>query len=344
MNSPIELLNGRISLDPVDLLGYSRAMDTDVVMISGTLLEGIGNPYSDLDMYVIGEQLPSVAPTGPVTLVIREDGRVRRVNEALPHAGGIILDVQYYTLHELSTLSRSLNELYAESRQSARIFRKTLHPDDEDLIHKLLTGTVLRDDARVFDAHKIFDRGRFCFLKYRNEVGGYAEFRDLMGSWNDGDLDSCLFNMRNYLVSQVSGMLFLAGSTNPRPKWFLRRLASFGEPYTGLRRGLLSWLHGARGTDAQKREAIETACHLIDSTWTHIRSLLGTAPTYFHPEEALALADRELAARGSGDREADEEFELLQRIFSANAAPLASQMNGQPHWRQPHALLKRALG
>jgi hypothetical protein len=330
MAALISLLKGRVRLDPADLLQHSRAESQDVVVLSGTLLEGIGNLYSDLDLYVIGEELPHQGPDALSMQVVREDGRVRRINETLECAGNIVLDIQYYTFRELATLARSLNELYAESKRSTRIFRKTLHPDDEDLIHKLLTGTLLQDGTGRFNARETFDPGKFCFLKYRNEVGGYAEFRDLAGSWMDGDLDSCLYNMRSYLISQVSGMMFLAGNTNPRPKWFVRRLGSLGEEYLELRERIMTWMLGARHTDPQKREAIETACDLIDTTYVLTRSVLGTNALYFSVEEALGLAEREFAERARYDREMSEEFQLLRRMFSSTASPLFTQIDSQP--------------
>jgi hypothetical protein len=335
--SKIELLSGRVSIDSRELLRHSRAQDEDVVVLSGTLLEGIGNLYSDLDLYVIGDQLPLKEPDAPVALVVREDGRVRRINETLESATRVLLDVQYYTFRELGTLARSMNELHAEARQSMRIFRKTLHPDDEDLIHKLLTGMTLQDSLKRFDAHRLFDAGKFCFLKYRNEVGGYAEFRDLIGSWTDGDLDSCLYNMRSYLVAQVSGMMFLAGNTNSRPKWFVRRLIALGDDYKELRERILSWIHSARNTAAQKREAIETACELIDMSYRHSRALLETNPQYVRVEEALTLAESELAGRAAHDLEAAEELQLLQRMFGSAVAPLATQLGGQAR-RRPELL------
>lgn len=329
----IDLLNGRLRIDAAGLLSHGRAETRDVVVLSGTLLEGIGNLCSDLDLYVIGAELPLKGPDTFSIQVVREDGRVRRINEILEGVANIVLDVQYYTFRELATLARSLNELYAESRRNTRIFRKTLHPDDEDLIHKLLTGRTLQDPTGRFNAHEIFDAGKFCFLKYRNEVCGYAEFRDLVGSWADGDLDSCLYNIRSYLVSQVSGMMFLAGNTNSRPKWFLRRLASLGEEYLELRERIMIWMHGARHTDLQKREAVETACDLIDMTYVVARSLLGTNPLYYSAEDALALTERDFAERATHDREMAEEFQLLRRMFSNSMPPLFAQMDSQPRLR-----------
>jgi hypothetical protein len=325
----IELLEGRILVDPSELLRRSRATNRDVVVLSGTLLEGFGNLYSDLDLYVIGDHLPTNGPDVPAALVVREDGRVRRINETLTSSANILLDVQYYTFRELDTLARSLNALYLESRQSTKRFRKTLHHEDEDLIHKLLTGKVLQDGTDAFDAHKTFDPGMFCFLKYRNEVGGYPEFRDLVGSWTAGDLDTCLYNTRGYLISQISGMMFLAGSTNPRPKWFIRKLVSMGAEYSKLRDDLMLWMYGARRTEAQKREAVETACDLIDATYSHHRWLLDTNPRYFCAQEALALTDREFSQRGTYDKDTMAEWKLRHRMFDASEPPLISQLKAQ---------------
>jgi len=327
----IELLQGRVSVDLYDLLSRSRATDEDVVVLSGTLLEGFGNLYSDLDLYVIGKELPIKGPDAPITLVIREDGCVRRINETLEDSANLLLDVQYYTFRELDTLARSLRTLYQESRQSTQIYRKTLHHEDEDLIHKLLTGTVLQDGTRQFDARATFDPGMFCFLKYRNEVGGYAEFRDLVGSWSGGDLDTCLYNTRGYLVSQVSGMMFLAGNTNPRPKWFVRRLSSLPADYLDIREGVMCWMQSAHRTMSQKREAVEAACNLIDNTYRHARALLDTNPNYFSIEEALELTEREFSARATHDKDTRVEWHLRRRMFAEAERPLIAEFHGQSY-------------
>ena len=325
----IELLGGRISVDPYELLGRSHATDRDVAILSGTLLEGFGNFYSDLDLYVIGNELPDKGPDTPAMLVIREDGCVRRVNETLEDPANILLDVQYYTFRELDTLARSLRTLYQESRQSTQIYRKTLHHEDEDLIHKLLTGRVLQDGTEGFDASQIFDPGTFCFLKYRNEVGGYSEFRDLVGSWTAGDLDSCIYNTRGYLVSQVSGMMFLAGITNPRPKWFVRRLAALPDEYADLKDGVMSWIQGPYRTELEKREAMVSACGLIDATYKHARNLLGTDPRYFSVAEALELTEREFQGRATHDKDTLAEWKLRRRMFSEASSPLMSDIDEQ---------------
>ncbi len=325
----IELLGGRVVVNPYELLGRSRATDRDVVVLSGTLLEGFGNLYSDLDLYVIGDELPDKGPDTPAMLVAREDGSIRRVNDTLEDSAGILLDVQYYTFRELDTLARSLRTLYLESRQSTQIYRKTLHHEDEDLIHKLLTGRVLQDGTGEFDARRIFDPGMFCFLKYRNEVGGYAEFRDLVGSWAAGDLDTCIYNTRGYLISQVSGMMFLAGNTNPRPKWFVRRLASLPTLYDDLKDGVMSWIAGPHRTEREKREAIESACHLIDATYKHARALLGTDPRYFSAEEALDLTEREFGGRATHDKDTLAEWELRRRMFCQPSSPLMMEIQNQ---------------
>ena len=165
----------------------------------------------------------------------------------------------------------------------------------------------------------------FSFLKYRNEVGGYAEFRDLVGSWAAGDLNTCIYNTRGYLISQVSGMMFLAGSTNPRPKWLVRRLTSLPDQYADIKEGVMAWIQGPQRTDLEKREAVETACDLIDTAYQHARTLLGTNPRYFSVEEALELTEREFAGRATHDKDTLAEWQLRRRMFSLSSSPLMTE-------------------
>ena len=40
------------------------AEPSDVVVLSGTLVEGIGNKHSDIDVYVVGDKLPDLERIG----------------------------------------------------------------------------------------------------------------------------------------------------------------------------------------------------------------------------------------------------------------------------------------
>jgi hypothetical protein len=110
----------------------------------------------------------------------------------------------------------------------------------------------------------------------------------------------------------------------------VRRLGSLGEEYLELRERIMTWMQGARYTQLQKHEAVETACDLIDMTYVFARELLGTNPLYLPVEEALALTERDFAERALHDREMLEEFQLLRRMFSSSPAPLFAQIEGQP--------------
>jgi hypothetical protein len=121
-------------------------------------------------------------------------------------------------------------------------------------------------------------------------------------------------------------MMFLSGSTNPRPKWFVRKLASLGPEYSELREGVMSWMYGERRAAAQKREAIATACDLIDMTYAHVRALLDTNAKYFAAEEALAITEREFAERATRDRDTMAEWQLRRRVFTDSERPMKAQI------------------
>jgi hypothetical protein len=123
--------------------------------------------------------------------------------------------------------------------------------------------------------------------------------------------------------------MFLAGSTNPRPKWFVRKLAALQREHTDLKDGVNSWLQSAQHTELQKREAIEVACELIDLTYAHARELLGTNPHYFSVEEALELTEREFAGRAVQDRDTETELRLRRRMFAPAGRPLMIELLNQ---------------
>jgi hypothetical protein len=123
-------------------------------------------------------------------------------------------------------------------------------------------------------------------------------------------------------------MMFLAGSTNPRPKWFIRRLASLGPQFSELRSGVMQWMSAPQATDAQKRKAVETACELIDLAFDHVHDLLDTNPQFYSTEQALEITEQEFAEHAVQDRDANAERQLLRRMFNKSEAPLLAQLLG----------------
>jgi hypothetical protein len=90
-------------------------------------------------------------------------------------------------------------------------------------------------------------------------------------------------------------------------------------------------MESARRTERQKRDAIESACDLIDITYRHARKLLGTNSRYFSVQEALELAEREFVGRATHDNDTMAEWRLRRRMFADADAPLMAEIQGQSY-------------
>jgi hypothetical protein len=309
-------------VDPDLVLSKLSPQEDSVVILSGTLIEGIGNSHSDLDVYGFAPHLPDAGAARHNFSVVEED-KLGQFYDYIDDSG-LGFDVEFYTYLELSEIIGSMDQLYARAKASTKLLRAQLPHEEEDLIHKLLVGQILKGDR----AHLSVDfenlRDRFCFLKYRNLVGGFPEFKDVRGAFTSGDCDTALFTMRNYVSNQALGMTCLIGDSNPKVRWLSRKLKRLPPPLRDLGEDVIAWHFAGAPTDAAKRALIIDGAVLVDRIFDAMRPYIGTRPAYYDLKTALALTEREFMAETFHDHQTMEEFEFRRRQFDAGRASTVS--------------------
>ena len=208
-------------------------------LFAGSLVEGLGNDRSDIDLYCLMEETGSIPVDFPGTFIITL-------------AGTMIVDVE---LHEWAAIQARLERLAAHPADAVRDFRETVRfsPGDLKLLHALSIGEpLLLTDApasgnqvsadlknlqeaidRRSLARLIFDRASAYMLSYLTDCLGALEARDK---------ESTEFLLNTLYWQLVGAILSVAGETNPAEKWrplLLKRLtadearfnaATFGHP------------------------------------------------------------------------------------------------------------------
>lgn len=312
----LQFLNGALSVDFNEVMTKINSHPEEIVILSGTLVEGIGNCYSDLDIYVITDELPEITSHGKHNYISSYGSKIKTYYDNFGE-DGLGFDVEYFTFEEVKNIIKKLEKLYLEARSHTKIFRKTLDIDESDALHKIIIGHVLQGEEHlntIFDKPKIKDK--LSFLNYRNVVGGYPEFRDIMGAYISRDFETALKMTDGYLVAQLMGLYHLTGVSNNKLKWHMKYTDRLPKEYSELVISIKDWFFSDK-TNIQ--DAILKACDIIEGIWRDSRLLLDrNAPNSYDCREALDLINQELAKEVIHDVQTIIEFEHRKTIFAQN--------------------------
>ncbi len=183
----------------------------EVVFVCGSLVEGLGNTASDIDI---------------VLITARERAGVSETGNIVTMLGPIICDTFIMTPDALNSLLGKLNLLGtpdADLYQSAKGFTDY----ERRLIHRLHTALPIfgEDDLRVFQRCVTADA--IHWQKYnRSRHEALALQLDLGGLIQQKDWYSVVFCVQNLLDWSIDALLTGFGATNPVMKWRISQLQS----------------------------------------------------------------------------------------------------------------------
>jgi predicted nucleotidyltransferase len=127
------------------LLALEELEETSsMVYVSGSLVEGLGNPMSDVDVYVLGDATPS----GQVVI------RKAAFQISVQFAGQRRVDFEYWSIAAVDRIISRLDEISIGSDFVA----EKLEPIEELLIHRLLLGVPLNHQGRFLAARTLSAR------------------------------------------------------------------------------------------------------------------------------------------------------------------------------------------
>ena len=228
-------LGGRVAVPHSFILDNTYAREGDIVIVAGTLIEGIGNAYSDIDVYVITDRLRALreVDTGRHHRVISVDREILKngmpdrevllIHTVVPGTE-IKVDVEFRTFAEIDALFGRLNDLFEHATKSLILLVPVLSERQESLIHRMFHGVPILDVPGYHRMMQGIDRSRYAYLQYRWKASDFSVLIDLLGTWQNGELDRSVDIARENLITQMFAYVHLLGATNSRRKWLLREI------------------------------------------------------------------------------------------------------------------------
>jgi hypothetical protein len=289
---------GSLKLSIPEILRGVPFAENDVVVVTGTLIEGIGTPHSDIDVYVICDKLPTSdqIPQGTHMATRDPQGRVTQIFDYLDDHG-LAIDIEYWTKDTVNQKIAYIDQRFRHLCKSSFTVLTGIDGTTSDLLHKLSVGLCVNEPEQFQNIMSKFDRRQFCYIQYRSSCGALWDLRDLQGYWKTGDWNTGLLATRDFLVTQMGGLTLLTGYTNSKRKWIFRRLEKIDPKYRHLTSRFTELISRAADTDEMKKETIRQSFDLVDLVWDAFREIIDASNFYPDTQKLSAMLEQEFRVK-----------------------------------------------
>jgi predicted nucleotidyltransferase len=202
--------------------------EDDVIYISGSVIEGIGNKRSDLDVFVLSKDLQQIDSSEIVydfnkfkSQFILSDNGINCVIEYRPMdvLESIIEQVNRITLEDDTV--RTLNEVKVQGYNLLEL---------ASIAHRFIVGIPIYNKEKYDKLRAEFDLKKFCRLMVRHYINSADNsYEDVLGNLEGNRPETALLASRNMLYDIMQGYIFSWGTTIDRSKWICEKLRILSE-------------------------------------------------------------------------------------------------------------------
>ncbi len=334
----VTVVKGMDEFDEAAVLEKIHLADDDILMLSGSLVDGSGTPSSDFDFSVIAREKDErfdrrSFPRDRHMRYYTSGDRVRASFDYLP-SSLLGVDVEYWTVQEITDMLAAHAELYTHlstrARKSSSFAASAV---DFRLLSRITYGVALTHAGDFKRLRQHVRPGEICYTAFRTAVGSYPDFRDLAGMWAQGDYDTALITARKLGADTVRGLTHAYGNTNRNPKYILRFLDRLPSSADGLKSEFRTlYTHGV----ASPADAVLSWLDLVDAAFAEIRRVRDTTGSFVSGSDFLNVLKGELHETMGWNAEISNEYcfrareavdgvpslrDLLEAMTKREAAP-----------------------
>lgn len=317
--NPLEQLSG--------VRDYIGLASEETGVIAGTLVEGIGTPHSDLDIYVFSDTIRPKDNVSPHNYLENENGNIYHFYDYWGDENYAV-DVKYFTWKTfecmVSEIDTEFQDVIVNTKLKRRIFGKPLNGRNDflDMSHKLLHSKALSQETAWLKRQSDINRDKLKFILFRSAAGGYPEFKDIAGFWQIGDVLSCVQNLRWYLFEQMRGYTHLLGNTNFKEKWLLTYLDRMPGLDPDLVTAFMASQFDEVRTKTQQGQAVFDMIALIERIWQACGAVLNEVEAYPSQEVMAQAVAAEFEREEIKDVQTEREFAHRRLQFGLDGPPL----------------------
>jgi len=326
----ISILDGGIKIPQEYLRDRVVLEDASILIVSGTLIEGIGTIHSDIDCIVLCEDRPKVndVKSGQHALVtdinyhyITQDEEVHNTTDFY---GGTSLhiDTDYITYSEVDRVVDKINKAFDEVVSDQRfLYSPVLTERENNVIHRSLTGYALVNEEKFNEIKTKIPREKHIYVAHREKLPVFYAFQDVQGCWQSGNLWMGCEIVREMLLKTTMSFTYLTGTTNKHHKWVysnLFRVNGFDE----IKNNFFELSRKGAVTEDECRQYIEKSLRYMDLVFEAIEGLLKKCELYPSLQKSLAALNEEFNSRKQTDHKISTcEYYFRRKFFAARGTP-----------------------
>jgi hypothetical protein len=279
INNSISILNDGIRI-PIDyILDLCKPEPNDIVLVGGTLIEGMGNDESDLDIYVIVESYPIANKfnfsmyaeiTGKDDTVVYESDSREDVHSLYEYYldTKIHLDITFITLPEVQNLFSRIQIVHEKLLSDDNIYYLT-HPldltyEENMFFHRLSTSLCLKNSSKFNQFLEQAPLQEYCLTSYAEYVIDYFTLKDVQGAIKSKRFEMARELVRCQLLRQVQATLYSLGITNRNEKWIFYYLSKMKDKFSTCPISLNEVLALPTSSEEDILYFIDKSCEIID--------------------------------------------------------------------------------
>ncbi|MET0106404.1 MAG: hypothetical protein ABW072_14870 [Sedimenticola sp.] len=347
MNSQacISILDGSVTVSHDFILENAYAGDDDVVIAASSLVEGIGNKYSDLDIYVIKKALPKaseidlerhhrvitadreIVSSDNLDQVSEQDVLV--IHTVIPGTN-IKVDVEFKTFAYFDRLAARVDELFNYAANNLEMLSKVLTDRDNSIFHRLLNAVVIKNEADYQQLNKKFNPDQYCYLAYRWLASDFSVLLDIFGAASRQEWDRCIEISRINILHEMQAYIHLLGCTNIDPKWMLTYLDKLqGKQHGNIRENFyrLFYLQGVAYDSGRSKQDYMLEClDFCDELFHLSRTQLLRNPCYPSGKEAIAKLQSRFKLSDVFTYEVME-YQYRAKVYESSYTPTREWLN-----------------
>lgn len=182
--------------------------------IGGSLVEGLGNPSSDVDIFVA---VSSEISEHTVTRLAEDHGVLAFVSD------GLRFDIELWPIPAISRLLARVNSVPIDDPEKNNLH--FLEYWESEFIHRLLTGVPLREPHNFSELRSQINKTRFQRYLLDTAVRRVDDaFDDAVGMLRSGQSRMASIRALDALEFGVDCYLYAHGFTNDKAKFRIRKL------------------------------------------------------------------------------------------------------------------------
>lgn len=320
----------------IDLNAYLMPLKIkpdDIVIASGTLVEGIGNEYSDIDVYIITDKIRNSSDID-ITNFFRAISPGKEIIQKGEHKDillvhlpvektGVKVDVEFKTYDDINSIAEQFKENYGYAVNNHILLTKEMPERQMSFMHRIHNCICLHNNDALKEIKSKFPVSVLNYFLYRLNASDFADFLDITGAWRKDEIERCVDLARENLIKQMLAYTCLMGNTDYKRKWLLTRMQQVGVDERLSKQFLTLFLRNKLMTD--KNYIIETL-RMVDEIFFASAQFFNNTTDPLIPNSQVVLSWLEQERK-----KCVKEYEFAEVDYRCKAYNLESQWSTEKY-------------